>query len=213
MPDIHSWIPTIVISSIAFLWLIGTLVYWFKNRDKITEQERRKTDVYIGLLNRLEDALIQFRLSSEQLLKQAEGCTLEEYSNYLKNNILFKQNLASGEHNAVIKALIARRINPRLQELQENNEQWKNAKEKLIKLSTKTDKKLNRAIEAYINVYQITDNIKIIAQLGNKYIMEDAFDFKQRHELETMLREYDGKLAEIYGIVIEHIKKLRQKRR
>jgi len=35
IPNIHSWIPTIVTGSIAVLWGIGTLTYWFSSKHRI----------------------------------------------------------------------------------------------------------------------------------------------------------------------------------
>ncbi len=34
IPDNTSWIPSIIIWSIAFIWFIGSLIYWFKSRNK-----------------------------------------------------------------------------------------------------------------------------------------------------------------------------------
>jgi len=40
IPSVTSWIPSIIIWSIAFLWLVGALIYWFKSRHKHQKEKR-----------------------------------------------------------------------------------------------------------------------------------------------------------------------------
>jgi len=49
MPGNTSWIPSVIIWSIALLWLIGVLIYWFKSRKKPQIEQNSKTQLKLDV--------------------------------------------------------------------------------------------------------------------------------------------------------------------
>lgn len=52
MPSNTSWIPSIIIWSVAFIWLIITILYWFKRRKSNKHKEPDKEKGSVAFLAR-----------------------------------------------------------------------------------------------------------------------------------------------------------------
>ena len=191
----------IVGTSLLFIGIVLLVV----DRDYrgIKEQKQKHREEQEAYLNKLEDAIIEFRQKSEKLFEESQKCSPEEYMTYLQNDNLYNKYISDSKYRAISMSLANRHINPRLQELQDKPN-YRNLKARLLECNGKVNHSaLKFLVNRYVWIYQVATTKKLLIIFAKKY--SEDLDFNDQKQMTRALAEWDEGLLSIYDLIMEYL--------